>query len=231
MDTYRAVVIGATGAVGSSLVRDLLASPRCAEVVALARRPVQIFDGVAGQEKLRQRVIDMSQAGSIERETAEAARGAEVAFCTMGVGQPRKMAKDEVWKIDVDFAAAFARGARSAGARHISLLSSVGADANASSFYLRLKGAAEQGVAAAGIPRVSLFRPSLLVTREIRYGLQDRVTQAVFPRISWLLPSRYHEIRVEDLGRCMRINAERPGKDGVEILHYAEFVELLRSEN
>jgi hypothetical protein len=68
------------------------------------------------------------------------------------------------------------------------------------------------------------------VTREIRYGLQDRVTQALFPRVSWLLPSRYHEIRVEDLGRAMRINAERPGKDGVEILHYAEFVEMLRSE-
>ena len=43
METYRAVVIGATGAVGSALVRDLLASPRCAEVTALARRPVQIF--------------------------------------------------------------------------------------------------------------------------------------------------------------------------------------------
>jgi len=230
MDTYRAIVIGATGAVGSAVVRDLLASPRCADVAALTRRPVQIFDGLAGQDKLRQRVIDMSQPGSIERETVEAARDAEVAFCTMGVGQPRKMAKEEVWRIDVDSAAAFARGARTAGVRHISLLSSVAADPATSSFYLRLKGAAEQGVAAAGIPRTSFFRPSLLVTRKIRYGLQDRLTQLLFPRISWLLPSRYHEIRVEDLGRAMRINAERPGKDGIEILHYAEFVDLLRSE-
>lgn len=230
MDSYRAVVIGATGAVGSALVGELLASPHCEEVTAVTRRAVQMFDGLAGRGKLRQRVIDMADPSAIESETAEAARGYQAAFCTMGVGQPRKVTKEEVWKVDVDSAAAFARGARAAGAHHISLLSSAAADPEARSFYLRLKGAAEQGVAAAGIPRNSFFRPSLLVTREIRYGLQDRLTQLLFPRISPLLPSRYHEIRVEDLGRAMRIHAERPGKDGVQILSYADFIALLRSE-
>ncbi len=92
---------------------------------------------------------------------------------------------------------------------------------------MRTKGAAEQAVESAGIHRTSLFRPSLLVTPNIRYGLQDRVTQRVFPLIQPLLPARYHAIRVEDLARAMRINAERPGTPGVEILHYPQFVRLL----
>ena len=74
-----------------------------------------------------------------------------------------------------------------------------------------------------GITRVSLFRPSLLVTREIRYGLQDRITQALFPLVAPLLPKRYHQIRVEDLARAMRTNAERPGPPGVEVLDYGAF--------
>ncbi len=138
------------------------------------------------------------------------------------------VAKDEVRKVDVDYAAAFGRGARSAGVRHISLLSSTAPDPTARSFYLRLKGDAEAGVAAAGIPRTSFFRPSLLVTREIRYGMQDRLTQLLFPLVSPILPGRFHQIRVEDLGRAMRLNAERPGPAGVEILQYPDFIALLR---
>ena len=70
---------------------------------------------------------------------------------------------------------------------------------------------------------------SFYVTREIRYGLQDRVTQALFPILAPLLPSRYHQIRVEGLGRAMRVNAERPGQPGTEILEYGQFIQLLRA--
>jgi hypothetical protein len=44
---------------------------------------------------------------------------------------------------------------------------------------------------------------------------------------------RYHQIRVDDLGRTMRINAERqrvkPDGIGVEMLEYPDFIQLLRA--
>jgi len=221
-----AVVVGATGAVGSALVRELLASPAFTRVTALTRRPFDGFSQASSREKLRVEVIDLAD---LEQVAARLAAGFTTAFCTLGVGQPRKVAPAEVWKIDVEYAGAFARGARAAGVAHISLLSSVGADVASRARYLHVKGAAEAAVVGAGIARTSLFRPSLLVTRELRYGLQDRITQAVYPRISWALPSRFHEIRVEDLGAAMRVNAERPGAAGTEILQYAEVVSLLES--
>lgn len=76
-------------------------------------------------------------------------------------------------------------------------------------------------------PRTSFVRPSLLVTPALRYGLQDRVTQALFPRVSPFLPSRFHEITVTALGCAMRINAERDDVRGPEILEYAELEQLL----
>jgi len=219
--TYRAVMVGATGAVGGALLRHLLASTECAGVVAITRRPVNLGES----PKLRTEVADFA---SLESATERLAASCDQAFCTVGVGQPRKVSREEFWRVDVEYAGAFARGARAAGARHISLLSAVGTNAASRNFYVRVKGAAEEAVAKAGVPRTSLFRPSLLVTDQLRYGLQDRVTQAVFPLVAPLLPARFHHIHVDDLARAMQLNAERPGPAGVAVLHYQDFMALLR---
>lgn len=218
--SYKAVVVGATGAVGSALVRELLASPHCTRVTALVRRATTMFAHAPGWEKLRLEVVDLAD---LERATATLAAGCDAAFCTMGIGQPRKVPPEEFRRVDVDYAGAFARGARAAGVRHIALLSSVGADAASRNRYLRVKGDAEAAVAAAGIARTSLFRPSLLVTRHLRYGVQDWLSQTFVPLLAPLLPARYHQIRVEDLARAMRLNAERDGVAGTETLTYPDF--------
>ena len=224
MNGYRAIVMGGTGAVGSALVRELIASPRCEQVTVLSRsEPAEGFFGDY-TSKLRLHVVDMNQVGS---EAVAQARNCEAAFSTMGIGQPSKVSKDLFWKVDVEYATAFARACKIAGARHFSLLGSVGANPNSRTNYLHVKGVAEERIQQLGFQRVSLFRPSLLVTEHIRYGLQDRLTQAIFPLLSRFLSPRFHEIKVEDLGRAMRINAERSGVTGAESLTYPEFQALL----
>ena len=221
-----AVVVGATGAVGGALVRELLASPRWTRVVAIVRRRVDAFAGLPGEAKLRLEQIDFAD---LEGAAARLAEGCGAAFCTVGVSQPSKMAPDEYHRIDVEYAGAFARGVRSAGAGYIALLSSVGADPSSANRYLRTKADAERAVTEAGVARTSLFRPSLLVTPEVRYGLQDRLSRVLLPLAAPLLPRRFHQVRVEDLGRAMRLDAEGSGSPGVHVLHYPDFVALLRS--
>ena len=228
---YRAVVVGATGAVGSALAAELLASPRCIGVTALVRRDSSDLMTLPGAHgKLAVNLVQMHR---LESETSAALSFSpphRIAFCTLGVGQPRKVSREEHWRVDVEYATAFARGCRTAGVEHFSLLTSVGANAGSPSRYLRVKGSVERAVRELAFARTSFFRPSLLVTEEIRYGLQDRITQAIFPRISALLPPRFHEIRVEDLARAMRINAERPASEPVEELEYPQMYALLHRD-
>ena len=228
---YRAVVVGASGAVGGALVRELLASPRCTGVSALVRREVpalMVLPGARG--KLVLNLIDLRRLESETRAALSFAQTHTVAFCTMGVGQPRKVSAQEHRLVDVEYTAAFARACHASGVEHFSLLSAVGANAHSRSRYIRVKGAAEAAVTDVGFARSSLFRPSVLVTPDIRYGLQDRITQWLTPRVSRFLPSRFHEIHVDALGRAMRINAERAPTAAVEILEYESFVRLLESE-
>ena len=98
-----------------------------------------------------------------------------------------------------------------------------------------MKGLAEKGVREVGFQRTSFLRPSLIVTPEVRYGFKDAFNQAVFPKISWMFPSTYHEVKVEDLGRCFVLNAERlphttkQGDGGVvEVLFWSDFEKLLK---
>lgn len=224
MNSYRAIVIGGTGAVGSSLVRELLASSLCEQVTAVVRQDLPEDKFEDPDCKLRVSVVNMDHLGT---EAIAPARGCSVAFSTMGIGQPSKVSKDQFWKVDVEYNLAFARACKLVGVSHFSLLSSVGANVNSHFHYLHVKGAVEERLGELGFPRVSLFRPGLLVTREIRYGLKDRVTQTLYPLFSPILSSKYREIKVEDLGRAMRINAERDSALGVESFTYPEFQKLL----
>ena len=224
-------MLGGTGAVGSALVRELLAGPRWASVSIFVRAPTTQFTGVPGASRLSEHVIDLAQ---LERDVAgeltmrrDAQLGTLAAFCTLGIGQPSRVSAAEHRRVDVGIAGAFARACRAADVPHFCLLTAVGADASSWSRYVAVKGEIEDVVRALGFRRTSLFRPSLLVTRDIRYGLQDRVMQALFPRVSPVLPSRYHEITVSALGRAMRLDAERDGVEGTEILEYAAFERLL----
>ena len=63
-----------------------------------------------------------------------------VAICTLGVGEPSKVSKEEFVKIDKTAVLEFAGACKKAGVRHFELLSSVGISATSRSFFLRTKG-------------------------------------------------------------------------------------------
>jgi len=222
---YSAVIIGSTGAVGGNLLKELLLSKNCISVTSIGRKKVELEPSLVSK-KLTQYVINME---NLEKEAASLVKGHDIAFNALGVGQPSRVPQEQLYREDVQYAASFAKICKDGGIKHINLLGSTGADANSFIYYLRFKAEAEQALISQHFDRVSLFRPSLLVTKETRYGIQDSITQYFFPKISWMLPSRYREIKVEDLARAMRINAERQG-NGVEILEYSQFVTILEAE-
>jgi len=163
----------------------------------------------------------------LEEEGSKFVQGHQVAFCTMGVGQPFKASRDELFKVDVQYLTSFAKICKAGGTKHISLLGSCMANTNSSMYYLSVKGKAEDALKAQNFERVSLYRPGLLVTPSARYGATDSVLHFIFPKISWMLPDGLHDIKVEDLAKAMRVNAELRGKTGVEVLHHKDFKALI----
>ena len=225
----RVVLLGATGAVGRNVLAEALRSPAFETVTTLGRRRVDIADGDASPGKLGQHVVNLEEPASYRALV----NGHTAAICTLGVGQPSKSTREEVWKIEVDYVMGFAAVCREAGIRHFSLMTSVGSDSSSRSYYLRLKGTQEDRTKALGFERTSLFRPSMLLTPRNRYGARQAVVLAVWPKIDWMLAGplrRYRGVRVEDLGRAIAINAARDAPGGVEVLEWDGFRGLLHED-
>ena len=216
------VMLGATGAVGGHVAGALASMPEVESLTLLGRRALE---GLS-DDHIHHRVIDIFDPSSYQAFLP----GHRTAICTLGVGQPSKLSKDDFVKIDKLAVLSFASSCKDAGARHFELLGSVGADARSRSFYLRTKGELEEGLKALDFDRLSLFRPSMILTPTNRYGLAQALTLAIWPRLQPFLAGglrKYRGVQVNRLGRAMAVNL-REQRSGVEILQW-DAIEKLAS--
>tara|TARA_R110002073_G_scaffold74100_2_gene181099 strand:+ start:98568 stop:99248 length:681 start_codon:yes stop_codon:yes gene_type:complete len=218
----KAVMLGATGGVGGEVVRALLDGAALEKLSLLGRRSLPDL----GDERVHQHHVDIFDSTSYSSLLAEH----ETAICTLGVGEPSKVSKEEFLKIDNYAVLAFAKACASAGVKRFLLLSSVGASPSSRTFYLKSKGELEAQLQQLGFEQVSLFRPSMILTPTNRYGVMQAITLKVWPVLSKLLFGRLRKlrgIRIRDLGTAIA-RKSLSGDTGNEVLYWDDFVKLSR---
>lgn len=210
------VMLGATGAVGGEVVRALLQGDRLERLLLLGRRQ---YVG-ASSAVMSQAGADIFDVDSYRHLLP----GHDVAICTLGVGQPTATPRETFLAVDRDAVLEFAKACKAAGVRHFLLLGSVGASARSPSYYLRSKGELEDGLRGLGFERLSLFRPSMILTPTNRYGVLQGITLMVWPWLSPLLVGplrKYRGIPVARLGRAIAATVFTSGA-GIEVLEWDE---------
>lgn len=211
-----ALIAGATGLVGRHCLDALLASPLYGHIIALVRRPLARRD-----PRLAERVIDFNQIAHLDPVQATDA------FCALGTTIATAGSREAFAAVDLEHVTAFARFARRGGARRFVLVSSVGANPDASNFYLRVKGQAERAVAASGFDQLDILRPGLLLGTRSESRRGEAVAQRVMPAVAFLLMGRlrkYRPIPAEIVGAAM-VGTAIAEHSGVRVLDY----ELIRS--
>ena len=125
--------------------------------------------------------------------------------------------------IDHDLVLAFAQRARELGARHLLVISALGADPKSSVFYNRVKGEMEQALQAQGWPQLTIVRPSLLLGERIEPRLGERLAAP----FSKFMPGKYRGIKATVLARALwRLALEE--EDGVRVIESADLRRLGR---
>ena len=136
----KAVVIGATGAVGRDLLAILLRDKRYEEVRTFTRREVRAEDPA---HKLHSYVVDFEKPEGWQ----DLVKG-DVIFSALGTSRKQAGSTAAQRHVDYDYQMMFARFAKKYGIAHMVLVSSVGADPSSRFFYMRLKGEVERDMEA-----------------------------------------------------------------------------------
>lgn len=154
----KAIVIGATGAVGKDLVEELLSRREYEKIITFTRRPLDIKS-----EKIESYIIDFDRPS----DWAHLVKG-DVLFSALGTSLKQAGSKEAQYRIDHDYQLSFAKAARRNGVRHLVIVSSLGADPASSFFYLKLKGIIERDVEALGFPGFTILRPPSLIRKHAK---------------------------------------------------------------
>jgi uncharacterized protein YbjT (DUF2867 family) len=189
----RAVVVGASGLVGSELLRLLLGDPRFDAVAALVRRA----GAVPRHAKLAEHVVDFDAPDA----WAPLVRG-DVLFSALGTTIRAAGSQAAQYRVDHGYQLAAARAARANGVPTYVLVSSAGASPRSRIFYSRMKGELERDVAALGFVRTRILRPGMLDGDRREHRTGERLALRILRPLSGVLPASARPIHAAIVARA-----------------------------
>jgi uncharacterized protein YbjT (DUF2867 family) len=207
----RILLAGATGLTGEHLLDRLLNEPTVERVLAPSRKPL------AEHPRLENPV------GQLQALLPLLTGEIDTAFCCLGSTIKNAGSQEAFRAIDHDLVIEFARRARELGARHLLVISALGASPDSSIFYCRVKGEMEQALRAQNWPQLTIARPSQLLGRRMEVRPVERLTAS----LSYLLPGKYRGIPACTLARALWRLALEDG-DGTRVVESDELRKLGR---
>lgn len=147
-----AIIIGATGLVGSDLTRQLLVHPDYSKVIVFVRHATGLTDA-----KLTERIVDFEQIETWKEEI----RG-DVLFSALGTTLDKAGSKKAQYRVDYTFQYQVASAAATNGVPCLVLISAAGASERSMIFYSRMKGELDRDVKKLPFQRLRIIKPGIL---------------------------------------------------------------------
>ncbi len=189
-----AIVLGATGLVGRSVVEKLCVNKQIEKVIAITRRSVEYQSS-----KVVNQVVDFNDLNKYS-----SIFNADLLFSCLGTTIKQAGSVAAQREVDLNYQLRVAQIAAQNKVSHYLLVSSGGANPKSNNAYFKMKGELENAVKALNFKGISIFQPSLLL------GIRDhvRIGEFIVARIMSILKllpglKRYRPIKAEQVAEKM----------------------------
>jgi uncharacterized protein YbjT (DUF2867 family) len=206
-----ALLAGATGLIGRTLLPMLLAAKQYGSLHVLLRRAPP---GLRDNARLKVHQVDFAR-------LPESFPAVDDVFIALGTTIKAAGSETAFRQVDFDFVVNTARGARAGGATRLGVVSALGADARSRVFYNRVKGEMQLAVAQLGYESVVIAQPSLLLGDRAALGQPARSGEAWAARLlgplGWMVPRGVRPIPARAVASAL-LAAVLEAMPGVRIL-------------
>ena len=218
MKFNQVTLFGASGLIGSYLLKYLLKDSEVHLINIISRKPFNLK-----HDKINNIVIDFTDLNSFSICTKKS----DAVFVSIGTTMAKVNGnKSEYRKIDFDIIFNIAKACKKNSVKNLLFVSSLGADSNASSFYLSLKGDIEDAVEKLKLTSTSIFRPSVLLGNRNEARFMERIAQIIMSYLIIFIPSKYKPIDADIVAKSM-VNTSKNPKPGFNLYHYKEIKDQL----
>ena len=208
------MIAGATGLVGSYLVRNLIDSPDYAKVISLGRRGLGW-----SHPKLTQIPVDFAALQALPADLR-----VDDAFCTLGTTIKKAGSPEAFRQVDYVATLELARACLARGARTFAVVTALGADPRSRFLYSRVKGELEQALRGLRFPSLIVLRPSLILGPRPEHRWAETLAEVVLVILGPVLIGpwrRYRAVDAAAIARRMVAAAQTP-KPGTTIVESDE---------
>ncbi|EGT4276267.1 NAD(P)H-binding protein [Cronobacter sakazakii] len=208
----RVLITGASGLVGSHLLRMLVDEPRVTSIIAPTRRPLRV----------PMHKVENPCDPQLSDVLTQLSAPLDIVFCCLGTTRREAGSKEAFILADYTLVVDTSLAGLRLGAKHMLVVSALGANPNSPFFYNRVKGEMETALKAQGWPRLTIARPSLLIgDREKR-----RAGESFMAPLFRLLPGKWKAIEAHTVAQAMVNAALSPAKEDVTVLDSAQLREI-----
>lgn len=206
-------LVGATGLVGSEVLNKLLSEEKVSKINILTRKKIDIQS-----PKVMNYVVDFEN----EEDLKNAIHG-DAIVCCIGTTKAKTPDVGEYEKIDRDIPIRLAKTGFEKGIEQYHLISAIGANKHSGINYNRIKGEAEEGVLAAGIPKTIIYRPGMLLGKRN----ESRPGEFIAQKLSFLFDlfmigsmQKYHSVKADYLAMRIVRNCMNNEKNASNVIFF-----------
>lgn len=174
----KVILFGASGLVGTSVLKILLEKTEISQVIVVLRRTLGLK-----HEKL----VEFIQADLSPQFVKDLDLKADIVVCALGTTIAQAGSKQNFKAVDFDLSYATAELSKKLSAKFI-MVSAAGADSNSFIFYNRIKGQLEEAVMRLKLKSLVIYRPSLLIGKRSEKRTAERLGVVTYKVLSPFLP-------------------------------------------